>query len=803
MPDVKDESGRVTWFLIPHTPPGPLMAEIDSSGSSQSSDKFPSLENEKKSDEELGQSEVQFRMLANSIPQLCWMANADGWIFWYNQRWYEYTGTTPEQMEGWGWQSVHAPESLQQVMEQWKASLASGEPFDMIFPLKGADGVFRLFLTRVMPVKDHEGNIVRWFGTNTDISQQKEIEADLRKSKERLDLALDVAALGEWEVDLSDGKATHSVRHARIFGYDAPIDWNFDRFMEHVLPEFRAEVERTIKGAHAGGTWGLETQIRRVDGEVRWIWVKGYHRENELGKPDAMFGTVMDITERKLAEEALVSSQAKLQSIVGSAMDAVISVDEQQRIVVFNRAAERVFQCAAEEAIGSSLERFIPLKLRTAHREHMRHFGSEGVTGRSMSSPAVLTALRSNGEEFPIEATISKVQSGGEKLFTVILRDITERKLAEEALQNSQEQNELLASLIRTSSQPTGIGYPDGRLGLINRAFEQLTGYSAEELRLMDWAQVLTPPEWREMEREKLVELQRTHVPVRYEKEYVKKNGTRVPVELLVHLATDSSGNPLYYFSFITDLTERRRAEQALLRSEKLATVGRMAATIAHEINNPLAAVTNALFLAKNTAGLPESACRYLDMADAELKRIAYITRQSLGFYRESNAPALTTIHELLESAVELLKSRVMAKKAVIEKQWGGNVQIIAVAGELRQVFSNLLANSLDAIAEAGVVQLRISTGTALRGQPYVRITMADNGAGISEYVRSNLFQPFFTTKGTVGTGLGLWVSKQIVDKHGGTIRVRSCGAGTHTGTAFSVVLPMGVSDKQGQAARA
>jgi hypothetical protein len=108
-----------------------------------------------------------------------------------------------------------------------------------------------------------------------------------------------------------------------------------------------------------------------------------------------------------------------------------------------------------------------------------------------------------------------------------------------------------------------------------------------------------------------------------------------------------------------------------------------MAATIAHEINNPLAAVTNALFLAKNTAGLPESACRYLDMADAELKRIAYITRQSLGFYRESNAPALTTIHELLESAVELLKSRVMAKKAVIEKQWGGNVQIIA-AGLLK-----------------------------------------------------------------------------------------------------------------------
>ncbi len=780
------------------------MAEIDGSGSGQSSDGGSSLERNKlKSAEDLEQSEEQFRTLANSIPQLCWMANADGWIFWFNQRWYEFTGGTPEQMEGWGWQSVHAPESLQQVMKQWKASLASGEPFDMVHPMKGADGEFRSFLTRVMPVKDHDGNIVRWFGTNTDISQQKEIEADLRRSKERLDLALDVAALGEWEVDLSDGKATHSARHARIFGYDSPIDWDFAKFMEHVLPECRADVERAVKDGRKGETWDMETQIRRADGEVRWIWVRVHHRENGPGKPGAMFGTVMDITERKRAEEALVASQAKLQGIVSSAMDAVISVDEQQRIVVFNHAAETVFQCAAEEAIGSSLDRFIPMPSRAAHREHMRRFGNEGVTGRSMTSPAILSALRSNGEEFTIEATISKVQSGGEKLFTVILRDVTERQRAEEALQESQKQNELLASLIRNSSQPIGIGYPDGRLGLINRSFEQLTGYTAEELTSMDWAQALTPPEWHAMEREKLAELQRTRVPVRYEKEYIRKNGTRVAVELLVHLATDSSGDPLYYFAFITDLTERKRAEQALLRSEKLATVGRMAATIAHEINNPLAAVTNALFLAKNSAGVPESALRYLDMADTELKRIAYITRQSLGFYRESNAPVLTTIHEVLESAVELLKSRVMAKKAIIEKQWDGEVQIVAVAGELRQVFSNLLANSLDAIGEAGVIQLRVSTGTALHGQPYVRITMADNGAGISEHSRSKLFQPFFTTKGTVGTGLGLWVSKQIVDKHGGTIRVRSCGDGTRRGTVFSVVLPTGVGSKQRQAARA
>jgi PAS domain S-box-containing protein len=135
----------------------------------------------KRAEEALRASEGQFRNLANAIPQLCWMANADGWLFWYNERWYEYTGTTPEQMEGWGWQSVHDPDALPLVMERWKDSIATGKPFDMVFPLRDADGVFRPFLTRVMPVKDAEGNVVRWFGTNTDITERKRAEEQLTK----------------------------------------------------------------------------------------------------------------------------------------------------------------------------------------------------------------------------------------------------------------------------------------------------------------------------------------------------------------------------------------------------------------------------------------------------------------------------------------------------------------------------------------------------------------------------------------------------------------------------------------------
>jgi PAS domain S-box-containing protein len=142
----------------------------------------------KQTEKALLQSEEQFRTLADAIPHLCWMANTDGWIFWYNQRWYEFTGTTPEQMEGWGWQSVHDPELLPQVLEQWKVSISSGNVFEMEFPLRSSAGVFRSFLTRAMPVCDQDGKVVRWFGTNTDISEQKQTEDTLQGAHDKLEM---------------------------------------------------------------------------------------------------------------------------------------------------------------------------------------------------------------------------------------------------------------------------------------------------------------------------------------------------------------------------------------------------------------------------------------------------------------------------------------------------------------------------------------------------------------------------------------------------------------------------------------
>jgi signal transduction histidine kinase len=244
-----------------------------------------------------------------------------------------------------------------------------------------------------------------------------------------------------------------------------------------------------------------------------------------------------------------------------------------------------------------------------------------------------------------------------------------------------------------------------------------------------------------------------------------------------------------------TAIIVRKKAEQALIGSEKLASAGRMAAVLAHEINNPLAAVMNLLFLAQTTAELPEPAHRYVEMADNELKRIAHITRQTLGFYRESSASTTFLVVTLLYSVIDLLQAKMVSTQVVVENQCDDLLQITAVFGELRQVIANLVLNSLDALGEDGRVTLRATRSQSpLDGSSRIRITVADNGQGISAETLPRIFEPFFTSKGATGNGLGLWVGKQIIEKHGGSISVRSRTCEPH-GTTFSIVLPERADD--------
>ena len=257
----------------------------------------------------------------------------------------------------------------------------------------------------------------------------------------------------------------------------------------------------------------------------------------------------------------------------------------------------------------------------------------------------------------------------------------------------------------------------------------------------------------------------------------------------------DAAGNPVRFDGITIDMTSRKRSEELLIKSEKLAATGRMAATIAHEINNPLEAVTNLLYLTRNHSGLPEQAAQWLEMADAELTRVSHITKQTLGFYRESTRPGRFQLRDALGQAISLFELRARQKGVRLTSQVEEGVTVFGFAGEIKQVIANLISNAIDAARADGDVVLRGRRTVAPDGTSGVRIVVADNGSGIDAKNLAHIFEPFFTTKRDVGTGLGLWVTQEIVRKHGGTVRVRSAvlqngNAAQRCGTIFTIFLP-------------
>jgi signal transduction histidine kinase len=212
---------------------------------------------------------------------------------------------------------------------------------------------------------------------------------------------------------------------------------------------------------------------------------------------------------------------------------------------------------------------------------------------------------------------------------------------------------------------------------------------------------------------------------------------------------------------------------------------------VAHEVNNPLEAVTNLVYLAKRNLQDAQKAGTYLGMAERELNRVAHITRQTLGFYRESSSATQFSLTRALDDLLNLYEKRIEARNIRVVRQYRKDIEITALAGEIRQAFSNLITNSLDAMPGGGELVIRVSEshGWSNTDGPGVRVTLLDTGSGIGREQQARLFEPFFTTKADVGTGLGLWITKNIVEKHGGTIRFKSATGQKH-GTVFSVFLP-------------
>ena len=344
-----------------------------------------------------------------------------------------------------------------------------------------------------------------------------------------------------------------------------------------------------------------------------------------------------------------------------------------------------------------------------------------------------------------------------------------------------------MAAIVEYSCDAIYSTSPDGTIISWNRAAEQLYGYPSEEAVGSSVARMAPPERREEVERNRVMLNGGTPVAP-YRTVRMRKDGTRWPVLLSISPLRNARGEIVGGSAIARDISAEKQSEEAIRRSEKLATAGRLAASIAHEINNPLEAVVNLLYLARHDSS---HAGEYLTLAEKEVGRVAQLAQQTLGFVRDTNSPDAMDPAAIMDEILQLYSRKFESRNVFVIRRYRNSCQISGYSGELRQLLANLLVNAADAMANGGFLRVRVAAGhNWSNGREGVRITVADNGSGIPRNNLRQIFEPFYTTKKDTGTGLGLWVSRGIVQKHGGSIRVRSRADGGSTGTVFSIFLP-------------
>ena len=433
----------------------------------------------------------------------------------------------------------------------------------------------------------------------------------------------------------------------------------------------------------------------------------------------------------------------------------------------------------------------------------------------TFSGPAALQLLKARNLDIPFimlsgaiseETAVVSMRAGAQdyvskqnlaRLVPAIRRELEEaayrreRLAAEQALRQSELR---FHSLIE--GMPLGLLISDaaGRVTYANRAAENLLGYSQTEISTGKVTLGSICPAL-----DSVISAGASIKPT----EATCKGGDGHTIEALIavtSLTPDARMEQRQLATFIADLTLQKRSEEALRRTEKLAVTGRLAAVIAHEINNPLEAVMNCLYLLSETQ-LPEDSRAYLNMAQRELDRVTQITIQTLRFFRSSTRAVDTDVHEVIDNVLSLMEPRVRQLDITIERQFRADLVISAHEGELRQVIANLLGNAMDAVSKNGRIVVRTTNTRDYRTKRTgLRITVADNGTGMDAATRERIFEPFFSTKGPTGTGLGLWISREIVHKHQGTIRLRTRKQreGVEGRTIFRLFLPAELGSQQG-----
>jgi PAS domain S-box-containing protein len=677
------------------------------------------------------------------------------------------------------------PDDVGQVWDAFQSAMDSHHPtpYAAEYRLVLPDGSLRWVEAHGNGHLEGEGDerrIAYLVGTVEDITEAKAASEALRRSQEQLSLVLQASDLGTWDWDLLTDRIEWSTRCLALFGLPPEhTNLTYKQCLQLIHPEDRERIQEAIQAAiETRQQYRVEMRTIWPDGSVHWIYSAGHVYYDAQGQPVRMSGAALDMTERKLAEAAIRSSEERYRLLIEQTVDGIFVADEQGNYLDVNPAGAALLGYTQEEICQLKITDVITQSEAKRIAPEVAKF-ADGAIVRSEWQ-----FLRKDGTLFDGEVIGRQLPDGR---LQAVVRDITEQKTAENALRTSEQR-------LRLSQQAAKIGSFRWNIETDTNEWspelEAMYGLAPGEFPRTQRAwEDLIHPEDRAAAIRAVEHAFGGNEPVEAEWRVIWPDGSIRWILGRFQLLRDADGKPLSLVGASLDTTERKQTEENLRKAERLASAGRMAGIVAHEINNPLDTVVNCLALLKNST-LATAQREYLNIATEELQRVVRITRHTLGSYRAGEKPQSFDCSQLADDVISAFVPVAKGRGVDLQSRVQPAQMVEGFSGEIRQLLNNLIINAMDAGGMRVRVRIAVSHDHKQPERRGVRLSVIDDGKGISEKVAPNIFDLFFTTKGEKGTGLGLWVCRGIVQKHEGSITFRTSTKANASFSIFSVFLP-------------
>ena len=633
-----------------------------------------------------------------------------------------------------------------------------------------------------------------------DISEQRRKDDLVRDQQGLLAAVQNVARIATWELDLTRNVIRYGAGSCDVFGRPNAEVATLDQLKAIVLPaHVRQTEEELARAVTTGDRVQMEFAVSTQTGEVLWIESRG---QAVPGESTRLRGVSIDITARRLD---LIASEARYRVLADLNPQAIWMGDADGRITYANQNFLSYLGLTSETLaasgwLGAIIDSDRPQVTRAW--EHAVRTGTDFDSETMLRNPAT-------GEDryWHLRALPVRDVAGQTLHWLGVAQDIHDVKTYTASLRAEQMETERRRAELATVYETTPVGLAlfdpvEFRFLNLNESEAEMLGYPKAELLGRRLSEIATPeglPRLFDLLHAAAAgQTIRDHL---LEGTFAARPEERRAFSVNYSPLFNENGTVRAIATASIEITNQKKAEAALVQSEKLAAVGRLASSISHEINNPLEAITNLLYLISLDEALPERLKVYVHMAQSELSRVSQIATQTLRFHRQAVAPTLVEPGDLVDAVVRLYTGRLANSHIKVEIGYRTHTRVLCFENDIRQVLNNLIANAIDAMRSGGRLLLRahdaqlLVGGEARRG---VRLTVADTGHGMSDATIRRIFEPFFTTKDLQGTGLGLWISSGIVERHQGKLTVRSSQSPAHRGTVFTLFLPVEMSADAG-----